>query len=229
MDTRSSKGALVWGSLLVILGGMLLVETFVELSTWVWVAVLALSGLGILGIFFTDTSVRWVLIPAYVLLAIAGLAALTEVDFLRGEYVATFVLTVIALPFLMVFLRDRKQWWALIPAYILIAVGVMVGLIGEGILNDLFIPAYVLLSVALPFFVVYVRDTKQWWALIPGGIIGLVGVSFLLAEGAFQYIIPALVILVGAWILIRQLIRPEIPAVETPTPVSIESDETTSE
>jgi hypothetical protein len=229
MDTRSSKGALVWGSLLVILGGMLLVETFVELSTWVWVAVLALSGLGILGIFFTDTSVRWVLIPAYVLLAIAGLVALTEVDFLRGEYVATFVLTVIALPFLMVFLRDRKQWWALIPAYILIAVGVMVGLIGEGILNDLFIPAYVLLSVALPFFVVYVRDTKQWWALIPGGIIGLVGVSFLLAEGAFQYIIPALVILVGAWILIRQLIRPEIPAVETPTPVSIESDETTSE
>jgi hypothetical protein len=135
----------------------------------------------------------------------------------------------IAFPFLFIFLRNREQWWSLIPAYILIAIGVMVGLIGEGILNDLLIPAYVLLAIALPFFVVYVRDTRQWWALIPGGIIGIIGVSFLLAEGAFQYVLPAVAILAGAWILIRQFIRQEPVTGDQPTSVPIETDETTQE
>jgi hypothetical protein len=229
MKLNSSKGSLIWGSLLIIFGGILLAETFVNLTVWIWVAALAVSGLIILGIFLTDTSQRWILIPAYVLFAISGLIALIELDILQDEFIATYVLTIIALPFLTVYLRDRKQWWALVPAYILLAVGIMIGLIAENILTDLLIPAYVLLSVAFPFFVVYIRDTKQWWALIPGGIIGLVGVSFLLAEGAFQYIIPAVVILAGVWILTRQFINPKPRAVEGSTSVNVETDETTTD
>jgi len=229
MDTRSSKGSLVWGSLLVILGGMMLVQTFVDLSAWIWVAGLAVLGLIILAIYRMDTSQQWILIPTYVLWAIAGLVALTEVNFLRGQYVATYVLTIIALPFLYVYLRDRKLWWSLIPAYSMLAIGLMVGLIGEGILEDLLIPAYIMFAIAIPFFVAYIRDTKLWWSLVPGIILGIVGASFLLAEGAFKFLFPVLVILAGAWILVRQFIRPETPMVETPTPISIESDETTPE
>jgi hypothetical protein len=227
MKLNSSKGSLIWGSLLIIFGGILLAETFVNLSVWIWVAALAISGLSMLGIFLTETSQRWILIPAYILLAISGLIALAEVNLLRDEYIATYVLTIIALPFLALYLRDRRQWWALVPAYILFAVGVMIGLIGENILTDLLIPAYVLLSIALPFIVVYIRDTKQWWALIPGGIIGLIGFSFLLAEGTFQYIIPVLVILAGAWIMIRQFINQKASVVEGSTSVYVEVDEST--
>jgi len=229
MDIRSRSGALVWGSLLIILGAILLVETFVVLSPWVWVAALVILGAICLFIYTTETSQRWILIPTYTLWAIAGLIAFVELDFLRDHFVATYVLTVIALPFLYVFLRDRSQWWGLIPAYILFAVGMMVGLIGESVLEGLLIPSYVLLAIAFPFFVVYVRDTKQWWALIPGGIIGIIGFSFLLAEGAFKYLLPALVILAGAWILIRQFIRREPSIVEAPEPVSIETDDTAPE
>jgi hypothetical protein len=229
MESKSGKSAMIWGGLLIILGGVLLVETLVGLSAWVWVAALGLSGLGVLGIYLTDTTQRWMLIPAYVLLAITGLVALIQVNFLQDEFIATYVLTIIAIPFLVVYLRDRQQWWALIPAYVLVAIGVMVGLIGERVLDDLLIPAYVMLAIALPFFVVYVLNTKQWWALIPGGITGLMGVSFLLAEGTFKYVIPAIIILIGGWILVRQFIKQEAPTLETPATTTIDADEPTSE
>jgi membrane protease YdiL (CAAX protease family) len=64
-----------------------------------------------------------------------------------------------ALPFLVVFLRDRNKWGGLIPAYVLFA-------------------------VAIPFFVVYARNSQQWWALIAGGILAVIGLPFLIAEAA---------------------------------------------
>jgi hypothetical protein len=124
---------------------------------------------------------------------------------LRDEAIATYVLTAIALPFLLTFMQsDRTKWELLLPPYILIAVGVMVGLIGVGFLDDLLVPAYVLIAIAIPFFVVYARDTKKWWALIPGGITAIVGLSFLIAEAAVQFVVPGLLIIAGVWVLFRQ-------------------------
>jgi hypothetical protein len=97
----------------------------------------------------------------------------------------------------------------LIPAYVLFAVGLMVGLIGLGVLDDLLIPAYVMFAIAIPFFVVYARDTKQWWALIPAGIMTVIGLSFLIAEAAIQYVVPAALVIIGVWILVRQFTRKE--------------------
>jgi hypothetical protein len=103
---------LVWGGLLILLGAVLLVETFTDLSVWTWVAMLAVGGLGAFGVFLTNRSDWGLLIPTYVLWAIAGLIALITLNVLRDESVATYVLAAIALPFLVVFLRNRQQWWA---------------------------------------------------------------------------------------------------------------------
>ena len=59
---------------------------------------------------------------------------------------------------------------------------------------------------------VFTRET-HWWALIPGGILSVIGLSFLIAEAAAQFIAPVLLILVGAWILARQFMHKE-PAQE---------------
>ena len=80
----------------------------------------------------------------------------------------------------------------------------MVGLIGVGFLNDLLIPAYVLIAISIPFFVVFARDTQKWWPLIPGGITAIVGLSFLIAEAAVQFVVPAVLIIAGIWVLARQ-------------------------
>jgi hypothetical protein len=249
----------VWGSLLVLFGVLALVEQFTSLSLWVWVGVLAVSGLVVFVVYLTDRATwsllltayvllavsgliafadleilpdpfiaiyvltaialpflvvflrnrgnRWALIPCYVLVAIAVMLGLTEWHILPDAFVATYVLTAIALPFLVVFLRNRSNWWALIPCYVLLAIGIMVALIELRVLNDLLIPAYVLLAIAIPFFVVYARDPKQWWPLIPSGILTIIAVSFLLATEAVRYVGAVVLIGAGTVILVLQLVR----------------------
>ncbi len=204
METRSRKHGIVWGSLMIFFGVMSLLETYTDLSVWTWVVVLAAGGLGVLGIYLTDRSDWGLLIPAYVLWAVAGLIALIELNVLQGETIATYVLSAIALPFLVVYVRKR-EWWALIPAYVLLVVGGMVWLIGARILTDLLIPAYVLFAIALPFLLVYARNPSEWWSLIPGGILSTIGLIFLIAESSAQFVGPAALILVGAWIMFRQV------------------------
>lgn len=204
MKTDTKQG-LVWGGLLILFGVVALLETFADLSAWAWVAVLVAGGLGVYAVYAMDRSEKWMLIVSYVLLAVAGLVTLITLNILRDEAIATYVLTAIAAPFLLIFLQsDRTKWGLLLPPYILIAVGVMVGLIGVGFLDDLLVPAYVLIAIAIPFFVVYARDTKKWWALIPGGITAIVGLSFLIAEAAVQFVVPGLLIIAGVWVLFRQ-------------------------
>jgi hypothetical protein len=171
--------------------------------------VLAAIALPFLVVFLRDQSQWWALIPTYVLLAIGVMLALLSIRVLRDEFIATYVLWVIALPFLVVFLRDQRQWWALIPTYVLTVIGLMVALIGIGILGDLLVPAYVMFAIAIPFLAVYIRDSRQWWALIPGGIMTFMGLAFLIATAAVQYIGAVALVLAGAWILIRQFARHE--------------------
>lgn len=209
--SQSGRRSLLWGGLLIALGVMQLLQGYVDLTAWVWVAVLAATGFGAFLIYLTRRSDWGLLIPAYVLWAVAGMVALIELDLLVDERIAVYVLSAIALPFLVGFLRDRNEWGLLIPAYVLLAVGLMVGLIGAELLDDLLIPAYVMFAIAIPFLVVFVRNRANWWALIPGGIMALIGFSFLIAESAVQYVLPAVFILAGLWILARQFIVKEPP------------------
>jgi hypothetical protein len=253
----STKQGVIWGGLLIIFGVIGLLDSFIDLSLWVWVAALGAMGVGVLAVYFADTSEWWPLIPAYILIVLAAFMAsieleiigdsliasviltviaipflvvyfrdrlqwwplipsyvlllialmvgLLEFNLLKDAWVATFVLGGIGIPFLAVYLRDRSNWWALIPAYVMIVIGVMVGLIDVGILRDTIIPAYIFLSIAIPFFVVYAKDPSQWWPLIPGGIMGLMGVIFLMTGELFAYVVPILIIIAGAIILGRQL------------------------
>mgnify|MGYP001082246699 CR=1 FL=1 len=256
MDSQNTRNRFIWGGLLILLGALSLLERLVGLSPWVWVIGLAAAGVVAAIIFGRDRGNQAALVPAYVLWAIALLIALTSMDVLRGTFIATFVLSAIALPFLVIYVRDRKQWWALIPAYVLLAIallvaltgirllreeavatyvlwaiglpflavylsnrkqwwaliptyvlgslGLMIGLIGVGLLQNFMIPAYIMYAIAIPFFVVYARDQKQWWALIPAGILTAIGSSFLIAAAASSMLIPAILILAGIWLVASQ-------------------------
>ena len=210
MNSKSKKQGLVWGGLLILFGAMALVQTFADLSAWVWVAALAAGGVGGYGMYTKDRTEKWLLIISYAMFAVAALVALLTLNVLQDPFIATFVLLAIALPFLVAFLQsDRTKWGLLIPAYVLLAVSVMVPLTETGILDDTLVAAFVLFAVAIPFFVVYMRDSEKWWALIPGGITAVIGLSFLIAEKAAQYIAPVILIIAGAWVLVRQLTKKE--------------------
>jgi hypothetical protein len=181
------------------------VELEILSGSYLGAIILGLIAVPFLLVYFLDRSQWWPLIPSYVLLLIAGMLVLIELGLLEDAWTATFVLGGIGLPFLYVYFRNRENWWALIPAYVMLDIGIMVGLIDARVLRDTIIPAYVFLSIALPFFVVYLNDTSKWWSLIPGGVMGLMGVIFLMTGNLFQYVVPILIILAGALILGRQL------------------------
>lgn len=263
MNGKTSRRDMAWGVLLITFGIAALLNTFAAVSEWTYVGLLALGGVVILGLFLTNRQ-DWVpLIPAYILLGSALIVTIAVADLLRGDILATGVLTIVALPFLGVFLyRPKENWWALIPTWVLLSIGIMVLLIGLGvledgavplyvlssvglpflvvylvnrenwwalipawvmlsigtmiflidarILNDLAIPAYVMFAIALPFFVVFLTNRKQnRWALIPGGILGVIGLGFFAGTDQAQYVIPAALILVGGWVLLGSMRRKE--------------------
>lgn len=259
MESKASKQNIGWGVLLICFGLVAMLDIYIPVSDWIKIGLFFLGGLFAFAVFWTDRS-NWVLlIPVYIMWAIALIGAVALLDLLQGDIIGSLVLTLIGVPFLAVYLRNREHWWALIPAFIMLAIalmlllttlnvlgddliapfilyaiavpflvvyftnrdhwwalipayamiviGTMVGLIETGILSDLMIPAYINLAIAIPFFVVYFRNTDNWWALIPGGITGLVGLGFLFSEPVGKFLLPAVLILAGGWVLVRQFMK----------------------
>ncbi len=207
MKAKGTKQILLWSVVLIMLGVLALVNMAVELSPWVWAGFLAAAGLVGLFLFWLDTSDLMVLLATYILWAVALLVGLVATEILQDEAVAFYVLIAIALPFLGVYYRNRALWWALIPAYTMLAVVGVIALEEFGGAGDNLITAYVMFAIALPFFFVYVRNRAHWWALIPGGILAAIGVGFLLTEGAAAIVGAVLLIAAGLWFLFRAVTR----------------------
>jgi len=210
MNTKSRRQGLVLGGLLIVFGVLALLENFTDFSIWIWVAVLVVGGLIVYAIYAADREEKWILIISYAMLAVAGLITLLELNILRDAFVATYVLLAIALPFLLAFLSNRENWGLLIPAYVLFVIGIMVPLIELGVLSDIMIAAYVLFAIAIPFFVVYIRNSANWWALIPAGILSVIAASFLIAQAAVEYVFAAALIVAGILIVVRQFTKKDV-------------------
>jgi hypothetical protein len=207
MKSGSVKQSIIWAGILMLVGVLALIGMYVTLSPWVWVIALGAAGVIALVVYLTDRSSWSLMIPAYVMLAIAVLIALVTADVMHDEVVAVFVLVVIAIPFLALYLRDTKQWWWLVPGYVLLAVALMLLLEEAGILGDALTASYVLFAIAIPFFVVYIRDRKQWWFLIPAIVLTIIGLGLLGAADVGAYIVPILLLIAGVVLIVRLVMR----------------------
>ena len=252
---------LFWGVMLILFGVLSLIANTIELEANTWALVLGASGVLALGFYAVDRSrlvnllpsyilfgvaaliyavtnniledefiaifilsviaipfvvgflsVRsnnWgLLIPAYVLLAVCGIILIAEGSIISDDFIPIYVLSAIALPFLIGYLRDpAKNKGLLLPAYILIAVGIMVLLIIREVLDDLLIPSYVMFAIALPFVWAYYQDRENKGYLIPAGVLALVGLSFFLFNvSVVEYIVPVILIIAGIVLIMRQVL-----------------------
>jgi hypothetical protein len=124
----------------------------------------------------------WILGAIGLILLLAGRGA--------GELIGSLVMFSIAIPFLVVYLADRRNWWALVPAWVLGAIGFVILLANRG--SGELIGALIMFAIALPFFVVYFVNRKNWWALIPAGIMTPLGFIILLSNTFAEEAIGAL-------------------------------------
>jgi hypothetical protein len=70
------------------------------------------------------------------------------------------------------FIQNRANWWALIPGFTLLSITALV-------LLDQFAPglhgtwggSIILGGIGFSFFLIYLVERANWWALIPGGVL----------------------------------------------------------
>ncbi len=87
----------------------------------------------------------------------------------------------LALMFLLTFISNPRQWWALIPGSILLGLTLLIFNEQNHFLTDAQSGALFLFSIGLPFLLIYLIDRRMWWALIPGGVLSTIAVIVLLA------------------------------------------------
>lgn len=223
-EIKNNRSGTSWflGVMLIALGGAFLVNQVFPgfISGLLWSAAFAVGGLAIYSWYMQNRSQWWALILAYGAEVIAGIILLGSIPFLSGAIIAAFIMFAIGFPFLYVYLRDRSQWWALIPAYTMGTVGLL-PLLGSWMRGE-FVAAYINFAIAAPFLYVYLRNRSNWWALIPGGIMAAIGMAFLVAGVA--WLIPVAMIIVGIYLLVRQMngrsasTTTPVQTVQQPTP-----------
>ncbi len=108
-------------------------------------------------------------------LVLAGLLFLL-VNFGLFEAVSGLVIAMLfaagGLAFLTAFLANHNRWWALIPAFALLGIGEIIALgILAPSLAGLVGGSLFLGTLALGFWMVYLVQPENWWAIIPGGVL----------------------------------------------------------
>lgn len=81
------------------------------------------------------------------------------------------LISVASLVFLVVFLTaPRANWWAAIPGFVLLGLAGTIAL--EELaptVGDIWGGSLVLAGIGLGFWAIFLVNTEQWWAVIPGG------------------------------------------------------------
>lgn len=199
-----------WGGLLIIIGVVVILENLeiVRFGGLIWALILAIIGIGFLPVFISNKDNWWALIPAFTLLSVAlaiTLSNLWSEDL--GSLSGFIVLFGIGLSFLVIYLTNRTNWWAFIPFGVLFSIAVSVLL--EPYLTDLVFVGVFFLGVGITFGVLSIIPTPQGkmnWAVVPAGVLFVLGLVFFFVSGDFFRIIAAvLLIVLGVYVIFRTL------------------------
>ncbi len=96
------------------------------------------------------------------------------------EYIIAGLATALGLGFVGYYAYNRAQWWPVLPGLTFLGVAAMIYLSTQpGIRNET-LTSVLFLALAIAFAIVYVANPHNWWAVIPGGILLVIGFIILL-------------------------------------------------
>jgi hypothetical protein len=201
------------GVLFIIGGGLLILQNLNifsgDVENIIWTIVFGALGGFFLSRYFSRRQNWGWLIPGVSLLSIA-ISNLVELIPGAGDLYSDFImLGGIGLSFVLVYLNDRINWWALIPGGLLISLGVgeLVGKINPAWVDS---GSILFLGLGITFMVLYVLPTpygRLKWALIPSIILlGLGGFAALSENLDIGGLIgPAIIIIIGVLVLVNAI------------------------
>jgi hypothetical protein len=204
------ESRILWGSLLVLAGILFLVQNLgiFRVGDLFWVALLALAGAFFISIFLQNKANWWPLIPGLTLFSVSAIVLVNWVSPDHGQrWSGSIILGGIGLSFALIYLIARQNWWAIIPAGVLFTLAAIAGL--EEFFPALGTAGLFFLGLGLTFALVALLPNIQGdmrWAWIPGGILLLIGLIFLVAgENLLIYVWPVILILAGGLFIVRAL------------------------
>lgn len=203
-----NRSTIIWGIGLLVVGALLLLRNLNVIAdpSEFLLAILFVAGGAVFGwLFLSNRDQWWWIIPSGALLGIGLLIGLT-VPFpsAGGRWGGSIFLACLAASFLVVFATHRELWWALIPGGVLLTTAVVAGLpSAAGELSG----AVMMFGMAATFALVALLDAGQQrfrWALIPAGILGVLGVVILLEAATWSNMVIAIVMVAaGLWLVYR--------------------------
>jgi len=205
------ESRVLWGGLLILAGVVFLIQNIIgfPIGGIFWGTIMGLGGLIFLGVFLNNREHWWALIPGFALVGIGATILISSIfprlgDFLSGP----LILGGIGIGFFAVYLIERTNWWAIIPAGVMTTLAVVAGL--DEFFSGTGTGGIFFLGLGLTFAIVALLPTAQGkmnWAWIPAGILTFMGLIVMAAaENLFNYIWPIGLIALGIFFVYRAVL-----------------------
>ena len=197
------------GILFIVGGVLLLVENLGGLSIagLVWPFLFGAGGLMFLYVFMANRDHWWAVVPGFTLLGLTAMIAWSQLGPESAEaWGASFFLGGIALGFWVIYLSNRRRWWAIIPGGVMLTIGLFVGL-SSALKGFVGAGGFLFLGLGLTFGLLFLLPTSKGrmkWALIPAAVLFVIGLLITLAFSPLvNFVWPAALILGGLYLLFR--------------------------
>ena len=197
-----------WGGLLILAGVLFLLDNLglFTIGDMIWAILLGLGGIAFLTVFITYRQNWWALIPGCTLV---GVSITLFLDFFLPQVgsVASglIILSSIGLAFLIIYLLNWENWWALIPAGVLFTLAVVAVL--DEVYPQMDTGSVFFVGLGLTFAALAILPNpigQMRWAFIPAVILIVIGIVIAAVQFPVLSVVFALaLIVVGVFFLLR--------------------------
>ena len=197
-----------WGGLLILAGVIFLLENMglITIGELIWAILLGCGGIAFLTVFITDRQHWWALIPGCALVGVS-ITLFLEFFWPQAGSVTSglIILGSIGLAFLIIYLLNWENWWALIPAGVLFTLAVVAVL--DEVYPQMDTGSVFFVGLGLTFAALALLPNpigQMRWAFIPAVILIVIGIVMAAVQFPVLSVVFALaLIVVGIFFLFR--------------------------
>ena len=226
---KSANTSIIAGIALMAAGVLLLLDLLgiLDSAAIVWPLIFAAAGTAFVVLFVRSRDNWWAAIPGSVFLGLAAVILVTQL--LPGPaayWAGAFLFLFMGAGFGAVYVRERSNWWALIPCGVMLTLALVVAL--PPAWEGMPVAAVLFLGLAATFAVLSLvpvmpeprpgqpaavagqpgvaEPARMKWPLVPAAVLAVLGLIFALQATALltasEYFVPVLLVLAGVALLV---------------------------